>query len=113
MLGIEAEEIEPADADQPRSSSAELDLLWFGGIGTYIKARGESHAEVGDPGNDAIRVNAAELRVKAIGEGANLGITQAGADRVQPAWRPDQHRLHRQFAPASIARTTRSTSRSR
>ena len=83
--------------DHARSCCAEVDLLWFGGIGTYIKARGESQAEVGDPGNDAIRVNAADLRVKAIGEGANLGITQAGADRVQPAWRPDQHRLHRQF----------------
>jgi glutamate dehydrogenase len=51
--------------------------LWFGGIGTYVKARAESHADVGDPGNDAIRVNAADLGVKAIGEGANLAITQA------------------------------------
>ena len=77
MLGIEAEEIEPA-ALISAILKAPVDLLWFGGIGTYIKARGESHAEVGDPGNDAIRVNAAELRAKAIGEGANLAITQAG-----------------------------------
>ncbi len=77
LLGIEAEEIEPAGLIGA-ILQAEVDLLWFGGIGTYIKARGESHAEVGDPGNDAIRVNAADLRVKAIGEGANLAITQAG-----------------------------------
>lgn len=53
------------------------DLLWFGGIGTYLKARSESNAEVGDPANDALRVNAEDLRVRVIGEGANLGVTQA------------------------------------
>ncbi|SMF65343.1 NAD-glutamate dehydrogenase [Allosphingosinicella indica] len=57
---------------------APADLLWFGGIGTYVKAKGQNNAEVGDPSNDAVRVNAADLRVKAIGEGANLGVTQAG-----------------------------------
>jgi glutamate dehydrogenase len=77
MLGIEAEEAEPT-ALISAILRAEVDLLWFGGIGTYIKARSESHQEVGDPGNDAIRVNAADLRVRAIGEGANLAITQAG-----------------------------------
>ena len=53
------------------------DLLWFGGIGTYVKAAAENHIEVGDPANDKIRVNAEQLRVKAIGEGANMGVTQA------------------------------------
>ncbi len=53
------------------------DLIWFGGIGTYVKARGESNSEVGDRANDAHRVNAEELRAKVIGEGANLGVTQA------------------------------------
>ncbi|WP_417613639.1 NAD-glutamate dehydrogenase [Parasphingorhabdus sp.] len=53
------------------------DLLWFGGIGTYVKAASENHIEVGDPANDKIRVNAEQLRVKVVGEGANLGITQA------------------------------------
>jgi glutamate dehydrogenase len=77
MLDIEAAEVEPAELIGA-ILRAELDLLWFGGIGTYIKARTESHAEVGDPGNDAIRVNAGDLRVKAIGEGANLAVTQAG-----------------------------------
>jgi glutamate dehydrogenase len=76
MLGIQAEQIEPA-ALITAILHAQVDLLWFGGIGTYVKAKGESHAEVGDPSNDAIRVNAADLHVKAIGEGANLGITQA------------------------------------
>ncbi len=77
LLEIEDEEAEPA-ALIGAILRAPVDLFWFGGIGTYIKARGESHVEVGDPGNDAIRVNAAELRAKAIGEGANLAITQAG-----------------------------------
>ncbi|MCV3238999.1 NAD-glutamate dehydrogenase [Mesorhizobium sp. ZC-5] len=55
---------------------APVDLMWFGGIGTYVRATGESNQEVGDRANDGIRVTAAELRVKVIGEGANLGVTQ-------------------------------------
>lgn len=55
---------------------ADVDLMWFGGIGTYIKASGETNAEVGDRANDGIRITAAELRAKVIGEGANLGVTQ-------------------------------------
>ncbi len=55
---------------------SKCDLLWFGGIGTYVKAREESHAEAGDRANDAIRVNADDLQCAAIGEGANLGMTQ-------------------------------------
>ncbi|MGN6057255.1 MAG: NAD-glutamate dehydrogenase [Sphingomicrobium sp.] len=55
-----------------------VDLLWFGGIGTYIKASTQSQADVGDPSNDALRADGIELRAKVIGEGANLGITQAG-----------------------------------
>ena len=57
---------------------ADAELLWFGGIGTYVKARDESHGDVGDRANDAIRVDARELGVDVIGEGANLGMTQAG-----------------------------------
>ena len=57
---------------------ARADLLFFGGIGTYVKASTESQASVGDKGNDVLRVNAAELRAKVMGEGANLAITQAG-----------------------------------
>jgi glutamate dehydrogenase len=52
------------------------DLLWFGGIGTYIRATGESDGDVGDRANDPLRVTAAEVRARVIGEGANLGVTQ-------------------------------------
>jgi glutamate dehydrogenase len=57
---------------------APAQLLWNGGIGTYIKASTESNAEVGDKSNDAVRVNAKQLRVKVIGEGGNLGVTALG-----------------------------------
>jgi glutamate dehydrogenase len=57
---------------------APADLLWNGGIGTYVKASTESHDDVGDRANDAIRVDATELRVKVVGEGGNLGLTQRG-----------------------------------
>ncbi|KIH99316.1 NAD-glutamate dehydrogenase [Streptomonospora alba] len=58
--------------------SAPVDLLWNGGIGTYVKASTESNADVGDKANDALRVNGADLRCKVVGEGGNLGLTQAG-----------------------------------
>ena len=57
---------------------ARVDLLWNGGIGTYIKARTQSNAEVGDKANDAIRINGEELRCRVVGEGGNLGCTQLG-----------------------------------
>ncbi|MER6464697.1 NAD-glutamate dehydrogenase [Streptomyces sp. NPDC001288] len=57
---------------------APVDLLWNGGIGTYVKASTESNADVGDKANDAIRVDGADLRVKVVGEGGNLGLTQLG-----------------------------------
>ncbi|MEU8358873.1 NAD-glutamate dehydrogenase [Nonomuraea sp. NPDC048882] len=55
---------------------APVDLLWNGGIGTYVKSGAESNADVGDKANDALRVNASDLRCKVIGEGGNLGFTQ-------------------------------------
>nr|MBA2385446.1 NAD-glutamate dehydrogenase [Actinomycetota bacterium] len=55
---------------------APVDLLWNGGIGTYVKAAAERHAEVGDKTNDAVRVDAGELRCRVVGEGGNLGFTQ-------------------------------------
>jgi glutamate dehydrogenase len=54
----------------------EVDLLWFGGIGTYIRAKSETDADVGDRANDPIRITASEIGAKVIGEGANLGLTQ-------------------------------------
>ena len=62
-----------------------VDLLWNGGIGTYVKASSEGHSDVGDRSNDALRVNADELRCKVIGEGGNLGLTQRA--RVEYALR--------------------------
>jgi glutamate dehydrogenase len=56
--------------------TAPVELLWNGGIGTYVKDREETHAEVGDPPNDPVRVNAEDLRCKVVGEGGNLGMTQ-------------------------------------
>jgi len=64
---------------------APVDLLFFGGIGTYVRAASEGDDAVGDRGNDALRVTGAELRVKVIGEGANLGMTQRG--RIEAALR--------------------------
>ncbi|MGI9522303.1 MAG: NAD-glutamate dehydrogenase [Hyphomicrobiaceae bacterium] len=58
--------------------AAETDLLWFGGIGTYIRAEEEGNEDVGDRTNDSIRLKACEVRAKVIGEGANLGVTQRG-----------------------------------
>ena len=60
-----------------------VDLLWFGGIGTYIRASDESDAQVGDRANDAIRVTGSDLRARVVGEGANLGATQRG--RIEAA----------------------------
>ncbi len=57
---------------------ADADLLWFGGIGTYIKGAAETHAAAGDKANDGLRVDAEDLRARVIGEGANLAVTQCG-----------------------------------
>lgn len=54
------------------------DLIWFGGIGTYVKSSRQTNADAGDKANDALRVDATEIRAKVIGEGANLGVTQLG-----------------------------------
>lgn len=72
--------METADPDMLISAilAAPVDLLWFGGIGTYVKSAGENNIQVGDPANDAVRIDGAMVRAKVIGEGANLGCTQAG-----------------------------------
>lgn len=57
---------------------AQVDLLWNGGIGTYVKASAESHADVGDRANDALRIDGADLNCQVVGEGGNLGLTQLG-----------------------------------
>ena len=75
-LGIDSKTVDPATLINA-ILKAPVDLMWFGGIGTYVKASTQSNADVGDPSNDALRTDASELRAKVIGEGANLGITQA------------------------------------
>ncbi|MET9884773.1 NAD-glutamate dehydrogenase [Streptomyces sp. NPDC006430] len=78
-LGIEpgVTKMTPAELMQAVLQSP-VDLLWNGGIGTYVKASSETHTDVGDKANDAIRVNGADVRAKVIGEGGNLGLTQLG-----------------------------------
>jgi glutamate dehydrogenase len=77
VMGIDAETIDP-DALISAILKAPVDLLWFGGIGTYVKAASENNVAVGDPANDALRIDGAQVRARVIGEGANLGCTQAG-----------------------------------
>lgn len=82
LLGIEEERAEPA-AVMRAILRAEVDLLYFGGIGTYVKAATESQAEAGDRANDALRIDGGEVRARVLGEGANLAVTQAG--RIEAA----------------------------
>ncbi|MXO48953.1 glutamate dehydrogenase [Erythrobacter vulgaris] len=77
VLDLEVSEIEPEELISS-ILKAPVDLVWFGGIGTYIKATAENNVQVGDPANDALRVDARDMRARVIGEGANLGVTQAG-----------------------------------
>ncbi|MDG2481956.1 MAG: NAD-glutamate dehydrogenase [Alphaproteobacteria bacterium] len=76
-FGIKQERVTPNELIHAMLK-AEVELLWNGGIGTYIKASDESHAEVGDRANDSLRVNGREVGAKVFGEGGNLGATQAG-----------------------------------
>ncbi len=76
-FGISEEQLTPTALMQVLLK-AEVDLLWFGGIGNYIKASTESHAECGDRANDALRIDGRDVRAKVVGEGANLGVTQRG-----------------------------------
>ena len=76
-LGIDADQMTPAELMQA-ILLAPVDLLWNGGIGTYVKGESESDADAGDKANDPIRVNGGQLRAKCVGEGGNLGFTQRG-----------------------------------
>ncbi|GGQ50889.1 NAD-glutamate dehydrogenase [Streptomyces asoensis] len=78
-LGIEGNVTKLTPADLMKAIlRAQVDLLWNGGIGTYVKSGAESNADVGDKANDSIRVDGDDLRVKVVGEGGNLGLTQLG-----------------------------------
>ncbi|KAB0266441.1 NAD-glutamate dehydrogenase [Microvirga brassicacearum] len=82
LLGIDKTEATPAEV-MSAILKAPVGLLWFGGIGTYIRAATESDEQVGDRANDPIRITGGEVRAKVIGEGANLGMTQRG--RIEAA----------------------------
>ncbi len=84
LLAVEEESLTPTELISAMLK-AEVDLLWNGGIGTYVKASSESNAEVGDRTNDALRVDGDELRCRVVGEGGNLGFTQTG--RIEYALR--------------------------
>jgi len=77
MTGLPGDTVAPDDLIHALLKS-DVELLWFGGIGTYVKSSHESHYEVGDKTNESLRVDGRELKAKVIGEGANLGVTQAG-----------------------------------
>jgi glutamate dehydrogenase len=77
VLGITAESLTPNELIRA-ILRAPVDLLFNGGIGTYVKARGESHADAGDKANDSVRVDGADLHARVVGEGGNLGFTQRG-----------------------------------
>ncbi|MBM4469294.1 NAD-glutamate dehydrogenase, partial [Rhodococcus hoagii] len=76
-LGDDVTELSPPDLVKA-VLQAPVDLLWNGGIGTYVKAASESDASVGDKSNDAVRVLGADVRARVVGEGGNLGVTQLG-----------------------------------
>ncbi|MFL5268211.1 MAG: NAD-glutamate dehydrogenase, partial [Stellaceae bacterium] len=77
VFDIDADRLTPGELVRKLLTAA-VDLLWFGGIGTFVKAPHETHAEVGDHANDALRINGDEIRAKVVGEGANLAVTQRG-----------------------------------
>ena len=74
-LDLKADSLTPAELIKALLR-ASVDLLWFGGIGTYVKASDEVHADTGDRSNDSLRIDAPDLRCQVVGEGANLGLTQ-------------------------------------
>jgi glutamate dehydrogenase len=77
VLDVQADRLTPSELIGA-ILRAPVDLLWNGGIGTYVKAQTETNADVGDKNNDAVRVNGEDLRAKVVGEGGNLGFTQRG-----------------------------------
>ena len=77
IVGVDVDKLSPGELIKALLK-ADIDLLFFGGIGTFIKSAPQSNADAGDRGNDAVRVNGSDVRAKVIGEGANLGVTQLG-----------------------------------
>ncbi|HEY5431355.1 MAG TPA: NAD-glutamate dehydrogenase, partial [Solirubrobacteraceae bacterium] len=88
-FGIEADQLAPADLIR-RLLCAPVDLLFNGGIGTYVKAATETHAAAGDRANDVVRVDGGQLRCRVVGEGGNLGFTQRGRIEYALSGGPDR-----------------------
>jgi len=114
-LGLEDRQLAPNDLIRALLK-AEVDLLWNGGIGTYVKASRETNAEVGDAQNNWLRINGNELRCKVVGEGGNLGLTQFGRiEYAQAGGRIRQVAVSiptlSTIRPVWIAPTTKSISR--
>nr|WP_298378422.1 NAD-glutamate dehydrogenase [uncultured Halomonas sp.] len=87
LFGIKQDKLSPSDLISAMLKS-KVDLIWNGGIGTYIKSSEESNADVGDKANDGLRIDGREVNCRVIGEGGNLGMTQRG--RMEAAWRGTQ-----------------------
>jgi glutamate dehydrogenase len=87
-LGIEADRLSPTELIH-ELLRAPVDLLFNGGIGTYVKAAAETHSEVGDRANDAVRIDGGQLRCRVVGEGGNLGFTQRGRIEYALSGGPD------------------------
>lgn len=84
LTGLAADSVPPNDLLKALLT-ADVELLWFGGIGTYVKAKTETHADAGDRANDALRINGSQVGAKVVGEGANLGMTQRGRIEIAMA----------------------------
>ena len=77
VFGVVEDTLTPAELIR-HLLRAEVDLLFFGGIGTFVKARAETHPQVGDKANDALRIDGEDIQARVVGEGANLGVTERG-----------------------------------
>ena len=95
MLGIDATELSGNQLVH-EILKMEVDLWYNGGIGTYVKASTETHPAAADPSNDAVRIDATELRARTVGEGGKPRVHPGRPDRVRPPRRPHQYGLHRQ-----------------
>ena len=111
LIGTDKETLSPPDLIHALLK-ARTDLLWFGGIGTYIKAASQAQGEAGDRANDAVRVNGNDLQARVVGEGANLGATQLG--RIEGSLAPGCASTPTRWTipPASTPPTMKSISRS-
>ena len=110
-FAIAEDTLTPAELIQ-RLLTASVDLLFFGGIGTFVKARAEAHLEVGDKANDALRIDGEDIRARVVGEGANLGVTEKGRIAYAHFAVAASTPMRSTIRPACRCPTTRSTSRS-